>query len=123
MKQHRGPLSPHPPSMTVRLGFPFWLRPFVVDGVLGITLGDRVYLDPSVTQLDTARIIGILRHEVVHVNQYRRHGVVAFLARYAYEYLHNRLKGMSSSEAYREISFEKEAFAGEQMTERAETNA
>lgn len=102
----------------IRIGFPLWLRPFVFDGVAAITLGRRVYLDPSVDELGLDRLTAILHHEITHVNQYRRHGLAAFLARYLLEYLQNRWRGLTSEEAYREISFEREAFAEERRIER-----
>lgn len=109
--------------MDVRFGFPFWLRPFIAKGVAGITLGRRVYLDPSVAALPREQVVAILHHEIVHVNQYRRHGIFGFIARYAFEYLRNRLRGMSALDAYREISFEKEAMAEELPIERAAKDA
>lgn len=107
-------------ALDIRYGFPFWLRPFIRNGVAGITIGGRVYLDPAVADMPVDRIVSIVRHEVVHVNQYQRHGLVRFLLRYGFEYLRNRLRGLRGYEAYREISFEKEAFAEELMPERTE---
>jgi hypothetical protein len=43
------------------------------------------------------------------VRQYRRYGVAAFLGRYLGEYLGARFAGASHSDAYRQISFEREA--------------
>lgn len=107
-------------GVEVRFGFPFWLRPFVRSGVAAITFGRRVYLDPAVAALPESRVLAILGHEIVHVNQYRRHGVAGFLARYAFEYLRNRKRGLSRYRAYREIGFEKEAFAAERFVERGD---
>lgn len=109
--------------MRVHLGYPFWLRPFVLNGVAGVTLGSHVYLDPEVARLPAERVEAILRHEIAHVNQYRRVGTVLFLARYLFEYARNRVRGLSAWDAYREISFEKEAFAEELGMDRAERNA
>lgn len=92
----------------VRFRYPWWLRPFLMRGVLAITLGRRVYVDPAVT--DLARC---LRHELVHVGQVRRMGVVRFYTRYALEYFRNRRRGMGPHQAYRHISLEQEAFAAE----------
>lgn len=109
-------------DLDVRFGFPFWIRPFVSKGVEGITLGSRVYLSPSVAGLPLPRIISILHHEAVHVRQVRRLGFVRFIARYVWEYARNRARGLSTGEAYRQVSFEKEAFAEELRMER-DTNA
>jgi hypothetical protein len=109
--------------MRVHLGFPFWLRPFVANGVAGITLGERIYLHPSVAGMPREWIGSILLHESVHVMQYRRHGLVGFLARYLLEYLRNRARGMSAERAYREISFEREACATELAARRGTPDA
>jgi hypothetical protein len=93
------------------------------NGVLAITLGSRVYVDPSVAELPADRATAILRHEITHVNQYRRHGFVPFLYRYAFEYVRNRLSGLNAASAYARISFEQEAFAAEQIIEPVEKNA
>lgn len=93
----------------VRFRFPWWLRPFVVRGVVGITLGRRVYLDGAAA--DARRI---LRHELAHVRQIHSLGVLRFYSCYAREYFANRRRGLPSGEAYRRISLELEAFAAEQ---------
>jgi hypothetical protein len=51
----------------------------------------------------------LLRHELVHVEQWRRYGVVGFLRRYLGAYLRWRLRGHSHWAAYRRIPFEVEA--------------
>ena len=51
----------------------------------------------------------LLRHELVHVEQWRRYGVVGFLWRYLGAYLAWRLRGHSHWAAYRRIPFEVEA--------------
>jgi hypothetical protein len=77
-------------------------------GILGITLGRRVYLDG--TAADAHRT---LRHELAHVRQVRSLGVLRFYGRFAREYLANRRHGWPAGEAYRRISLELEAFAAE----------
>jgi hypothetical protein len=51
----------------------------------------------------------LLRHELVHVRQWRELGPVGFLRRYLGEYLRWRLRGCSHWDAYRRISLEEEA--------------
>jgi hypothetical protein len=51
----------------------------------------------------------LLRHELVHVRQWREHGVVGFLRRYLGAYLRWRLYGYGHWAAYRRIPFEVEA--------------
>ena len=94
----------------VRFAFPWWLRPFLMRGVAGITLGRRIYLAPNLREEQVGRFVA---HELAHVRQIARHGLLGFYWRYLLEYLRNRRRGMSSGEAYRAISFEMEALAAE----------
>jgi hypothetical protein len=96
----------------LRSGFPGWLRPFVLRDVAAITIGRRVYVSASVAQDGLERL---LRHEIEHVRQISRLGFARFYVRYGFEYVRNRLAGMKSYEAYRSISFEREAFAAEEQ--------
>jgi hypothetical protein len=91
----------------VRVGYPWWLRPFIHRNTIAITLGRRIYV--SSEQLSEA----LLRHELVHVRQAGALGLPRFLFRYAAEYVRYRRQGMAHDQAYRAISFEIEAFAAE----------
>lgn len=51
----------------------------------------------------------LLRHELVHVRQWREHGVAGFLVRYLASYLRWRLRGYGHDGAYRRIPLEVEA--------------
>ena len=51
----------------------------------------------------------LIAHELEHVTQWRRHGVVGFLARYLGAYLRWRVRGYPHWSAYRRIPFEIEA--------------
>ena len=90
----------------VRNGFPWWLRPFLFNDVIAITLGRRVYVSQKLEGKALERIIA---HELVHVRQIERVGLVRFYWRYLREYVANRRAGMPAQEAYRRISFEQEA--------------
>ena len=73
--------------------------------VNAITLNQHVfYTDIKARVSDRLR-----RHEKKHVMQYKRDGIIKFLSRYFYEYLKNRIKGMSHGKAYLNISYEIEA--------------
>ena len=104
-------------SARVRTGFPLWLRPFLFNDVIAITLGRRVYLSEK---LAGAEREGILAHELVHVAQIERVGWLRFYGRYLREYVANRRKGMSAAEAYRRISFEEEALIIESSVKSSE---
>jgi hypothetical protein len=86
--------------------FPWWLRPFLFQGVAGITLGRRIYIEGG-------NVEAILRHELVHFRQIQRLGVFRFYWSYVREYATNRLHGMPPADAYRRISLEEEAFSAE----------
>ncbi len=94
----------------VRFAFPWWLRPFLMRNVVGITIGRRIYITGEVTQEQLERF---LRHELVHVRQIGRYGLVGFYTRYVVEYVRLRRRGLSAGDAYRNISFEIEALAAE----------
>jgi Domain of unknown function (DUF4157) len=51
----------------------------------------------------------LLRHELEHVRQWRRYGVIGFLWRYLGAYLCWRARGYRHQPAYRRIPFEIEA--------------
>lgn len=92
----------------VRTPYPWWLRPFLAKGVAAITLGRRIYVAGGIENVEA-----LLQHELVHVQQIARLGVLTFYWRYIAEYIGNRRNGMSRSDAYRKISFEVEAFDAE----------
>lgn len=96
----------------IRLGYPRWLRLLLQRDVIGITLGRTVFVSAS---LETKRteLESLLRHELVHVGQIARLGLIRFYVSYIAEYVRNRRRGFSSADAYRQISFEIEAYAAE----------
>lgn len=97
----------------VMLGYPWWLRTFVARNVVAITLGRSVYVSPAYLQRPALELERLLRHELVHVAQVARLGLLRFLVSYVREYASLRRKGLPAGEAYRAISFEREAFAAE----------
>ena len=52
----------------------------------------------------------LINHELIHVQQIKRIGAVKFYFHYLKEYFQLRLKGNTHHNAYRSISFEKEAY-------------
>lgn len=71
----------------------------------GIAINARIYYSvPS--ELVTSRL---RRHEQEHIKQYKERGTAIFLLTYLFEYLRNRLSGMTHYQAYRNISYEQEA--------------
>jgi hypothetical protein len=95
----------------VQFHYPWWLRPFLMKGVGAITIGRRIYVGSGVGE----HLDGLLRHELQHVRQINKRGLLRFYILYVVEYLKNVRAGMTSYEAYRNISFERDARAAEEV--------
>jgi hypothetical protein len=78
--------------------------PVLTPGVAAMTVGRFVLL-----RRGHEHDVGLLAHELVHVQQWRERHALPFLARYLGEYVRNRLRGMRHWPAYSAISFEVEA--------------
>ena len=91
------PIERHP-------GYWRWVGGPVPPGSSAITLGSLISVRRRAAGNQT-----LLRHELVHVEQWRRFGVVGFLARYLGAYLHWRLLLHGHKDAYRRIPLEVEA--------------
>jgi hypothetical protein len=76
----------------------------VAPGAAATTLGRFVFVRSS-----AARSERLMRHELVHVRQWRALGVVGFLRRYLWAYLCWRLRRYPHWAAYRRIPQEVEA--------------
>ncbi len=87
-----------------RDGYWLWVGGPVPPGAAAITIGGLVSV-----RRRSAGSSRLLRHELVHVRQWRRHGAVGFLVRYLGPYLGWRLRGYPHKAAYRRIPFEIEA--------------
>lgn len=86
-----------------RDGFRLWEGGPVPKGADGITL-------PGIVIVRSGKATPyMLRHEVVHLRQWRRYGVVGFAARYLGSYAHWRLRGKDHIGAYLRIPMEIEA--------------
>jgi hypothetical protein len=88
-------VKPDGPKIVV--GYPWWLRPFLMQGVVAITLGRRVYLKAG---LSTKYMEKLLRHELAHVRQIERLGLLRFYASYAAEFVRHwrRVRSTTSSQ-------------------------
>jgi hypothetical protein len=95
----------------VRFHYPWWLRPFLLEGVGAITIGRRIYVRSGVGE----HLHRLLRHELAHVRQINKNGLLRFYILYVVEYLKNVRAGMTSYDAYRSISFERDAYAAEEV--------
>jgi hypothetical protein len=81
-----------------------WVGGPVAPGADATTLGSLILV-----RADAADDELLLRHEEVHVRQWRQLGLVGFLRRYLGAYLHWRLRGYGHWAAYRRIPLEIEA--------------
>ena len=91
------PIERHP-------GYWRWVGGPVPPGSSAITLGRLISVRRRAAGNER-----LLRHELVHVEQWRRFGVVGFLTRYLGAYLRWRLLLHGHKDGYRRIPFEIEA--------------
>lgn len=87
-----------------RAGATLVISRLVAPGAAATTLGRFVFVTPEA--VGSARL---LRHELVHVRQWRELGAVGFLRRYLGAYLRWRLRCYPHWAAYRRIPLEIEA--------------
>lgn len=71
---------------------------------------NAIVLFPFVLYQEKNPSESIKRHEAVHLRQIKNDGVLKFYLKYFFEYTQGRRKGLSHYEAYRNISYEKEAY-------------
>jgi hypothetical protein len=71
----------------------------------GVTIGNTIYYKGSINSVP----MELKRHERCHIEQYRKYGLVGFLAIYLLCYTKGRLKGKGHWKAYEDIPFEIEA--------------
>lgn len=86
-----------------RVGYLLWEGGPVPKGADGITLGSLVIVRRGKASPY------LLRHELVHVRQWKRFGVAGFAGRYVGPYLLWRLRGKNHRGAYLRIPLEIEA--------------
>ncbi len=98
---------------------PRWMQIVLGGSVGAITLGNSIFVaQDTYESVVSGKNPGLLVHELVHVDQWRREGTVAFLSRYMSEYVRNRMIGLDHRTAYRAISFEACAYDVSERTHR-----
>ena len=90
-----------------RDGYWLWIGGPVPPGAAAITLASLVIVRRAATQ--RASFDRLLRHELVHVRQYREQGWLRFVLRYVASYGSWRLRGYGHHGAYQRIPAEIEA--------------
>lgn len=83
-----------------------WIFKFFPSYIDAITLPWGIYFREEKEQVDPV----VMNHERIHVEQINRIGVIKFYFQYLCEYLFNLAKYRNSEEAYKNISFEIEAY-------------
>ena len=78
-------------------------------GIRGVTHGRFVFVDRAVMRGDPEDLARLVIHELVHVRQFRAAGYFRFVRSYLKDYWKGRIGGKNPSEAYRDISYEREA--------------
>lgn len=71
----------------------------------GVTLGRTIYYRRS----EKAITNSLRRHEMTHIKQYEKYGILGFMIRYLASYIKNRLSGMNHHTSYLNIPLEIEA--------------
>jgi hypothetical protein len=92
------------PKLERREGYWRWIGGPVPPGAAAITLGPLI-----IVRARAAGDAHLLRHELVHVEQWRRLGLVGFPVRYLGSYARWRLRGHGHRAAYLRIPLEVEA--------------
>jgi hypothetical protein len=93
---------------------PRWFTALWAKGIAAVTTPWGVFVHSNTVDRFAAadRSLGMLMvHELMHVEQLARHGVLAHTSRYVADYLRGRLRGLGHWEAYRAVRFEVEARA------------
>lgn len=94
--------------MRVKEHFNSWLFKIpVLRNYSAITLGSHIFYSPSLSEYD---IIQIRYHELVHIDQIRKTGRIAFYSSYLLYYLAGIIRYRSHNAAYRSIPYEQEAY-------------
>lgn len=72
---------------------------------------DAITLYPFIFFRDKGPELYTIKHEMVHVAQIRKLGMIYFYFTYVIEYLKNRMRGLDHMDAYWSISYEVQARA------------
>lgn len=82
---------------------------FVID-IYAITIWPFVFIRDEGNEIT-------INHESIHIKQQEELFVLPFYLLYFWEWIRGRMKGLDGPKAYREISFEKEAYGNQKDSE------
>lgn len=101
----------------IRVGYPWWLRHLLARDVVAITLSRWIFVLPAFLLRPPEQIERLVRHELQHVRQVNKYGVLGFYGRYLLQFAKHFVRERSINGAYKRISFEIEACEAEQREE------
>ncbi len=79
-------------------------------GTKAMSLPKSIYVNAeTLAKIVSGDAQKLLRHEAVHIEQWRREGRIGFLTKYLTAYVKGRLAGLPHRKAYLAIPFEREA--------------
>lgn len=81
---------------------------------------NAIVLYPFVLYCEADPSEELIMHEEVHLSQIRKDGVFKFYSRYLKEYIGGRFRGLTHYAAYRNISYEQEAFQEKKLTSKSQ---
>lgn len=90
---------------------PAWLRRVWPRWAVAMALPWAIWVRPDALAGDPDALARVLVHELVHMRQWKVHGVVGFLRHYLGDYLRGRRRRLGHLGAYRATRFEAEAYA------------
>jgi len=102
-------IQPVKPEQVTLRPAPALMRKAWGKGIQAMTLGNTVYVDPAVLAGPRGKLGLLVIHELVHVRQWRKRGVIPFLGSYLNDYMKGRRQKLGHRGAYRQIGLEMEA--------------
>jgi len=108
-----------PMQVPVRVA-PAWMLTFWARGIKAMTLPWGIYVHPDIylrveSGVEPRRNGTLMVHELMHVEQVRRHGAIRHSVRYLADYVRGRASGLDHWDAYRAIPAEAEARAAARL--------
>ena len=102
-----------PAAITVREA-PRWFRALWAEGIAAVTMPWAIYFTPAMMDRHLAgaepyRVGKLLVHELAHVEQLKRLGVIRHVVQYVSDYGRGRFRRLGHWEAYRQVRLEVEA--------------
>jgi hypothetical protein len=97
------------PSRVPVFGAARWFRLFWAKRISAVAMPWGIYLHPRHLARPLADLGPLIVHELTHIAQWRRLGLIGWLRSYLGDYVRGRRSGLSSHQAYRAIRLEVEA--------------